>query len=146
MDIFLRVLAMLTWTVFHTEQPDRSPALPKFGAWDERDPSSGDGFTVIFNQAHNEKKIGGPVRIPALKTESPARMDQTPTPKRPQLSQQKYGTQKKASVSTFYTIFNDNSRLKALIYGFSLIWPAKSRILLQIKQLVCLHWKVPCQR
>lgn len=79
------------------DTPDGSPALPKFGAWDERDPSSGDGFTVIFNQAHNEKKVGGPVRIPALKTESPVRMDQTPTPKRPQLSQQKYGTQKKAS-------------------------------------------------
>lgn len=54
------------------ETPDRSAALPKFGAWDENDPSAGEGFTVIFNQARNEKKQGGPVRIPALQGESPA--------------------------------------------------------------------------
>ncbi|KAI5073544.1 hypothetical protein GOP47_0012008 [Adiantum capillus-veneris] len=54
------------------ETPDRSAALPKFGAWDENDPSAGEGFTIIFNQARNEKKQGGPVRIPPLQGESPA--------------------------------------------------------------------------
>ncbi|KAH7294294.1 hypothetical protein KP509_28G064600 [Ceratopteris richardii] len=39
--------------------------LPKFGAWDEQDPSAGEGFTVIFNQARDERKTGGPARIPS---------------------------------------------------------------------------------
>ncbi|KAL5552703.1 hypothetical protein UlMin_040104 [Ulmus minor] len=33
--------------------------LPKFGEWDVNDPSSAEGFTVIFNKARNEKKSGG---------------------------------------------------------------------------------------
>ncbi|MCO5556889.1 hypothetical protein L7F22_040306 [Adiantum nelumboides] len=45
--------------------------LPKFGAWDEQDPSSGEGFTVIFNQARDERKTGGPTRLPP---EPPAKM------------------------------------------------------------------------
>lgn len=57
------------------ETPDRGAALPKFGAWDENDPSAGEGFTVIFNQARNEKKTGGPVRIPAHQGESPANLN-----------------------------------------------------------------------
>ncbi|GAB2279806.1 Protein noi4 [Dionaea muscipula] len=32
--------------------------LPKFGEWDENDPASAEGFTVIFNKARNEKKTG----------------------------------------------------------------------------------------
>ncbi|KAL2649180.1 hypothetical protein R1flu_017308 [Riccia fluitans] len=45
--------------------PSKGPAaLPKFGTWNAHDPSSGDGFTVIFNQARNERKAGGPGRIP----------------------------------------------------------------------------------
>lgn len=57
------------------ETPDRSgAALPKFGAWDENDPSAGEGFTIIFNEARKEKKQGGPVRIPALQGESPAKL------------------------------------------------------------------------
>ncbi|BBN00068.1 RPM1-interacting protein 4 [Marchantia polymorpha subsp. ruderalis] len=39
-------------------------ALPRFGAWNAQDPGSGDGFTVIFNNARNERRAGGPVRIP----------------------------------------------------------------------------------
>ncbi|KAI5073240.1 hypothetical protein GOP47_0011253 [Adiantum capillus-veneris] len=54
--------------------PERSSALPKFGAWDENDPNSGDGFTVIFSNARNEK-IGGPARIPALQSDSPVKGD-----------------------------------------------------------------------
>ncbi|XP_019414771.1 PREDICTED: RPM1-interacting protein 4-like [Lupinus angustifolius] len=32
-------------------------ALPKFGEWDVNDPASGEGFTVIFNKARDEKKL-----------------------------------------------------------------------------------------
>lgn len=71
------------------ETPDRGPALPKFGAWDEKDPSSGEGFTVIFNQARNEKKIGTPVRIPPLQADSSAGMD-------PHHPQSTYAPQKKS--------------------------------------------------
>ncbi|EFJ34808.1 hypothetical protein SELMODRAFT_81777, partial [Selaginella moellendorffii] len=34
------------------------PPLPKFGAWDPKDPSSADGFTIIFNKARDEKRAG----------------------------------------------------------------------------------------
>lgn len=35
----------------------KSATVPKFGEWDERDPKSGDGFTVIFNKVKEEKQI-----------------------------------------------------------------------------------------
>lgn len=35
----------------------RSASVPIFGAWDERDPKSGDGFTVIFEKVKEEKQI-----------------------------------------------------------------------------------------
>ncbi|KAI4298758.1 hypothetical protein L6164_032277 [Bauhinia variegata] len=35
----------------------KTAAIPKFGAWDETDPGSGDGFTRIFNQIEKEKQI-----------------------------------------------------------------------------------------
>ncbi|KAH6777261.1 hypothetical protein C2S51_008573 [Perilla frutescens var. frutescens] len=35
----------------------RSVSVPKFGQWDENDPKSGDGFTVIFNKVKEEKQI-----------------------------------------------------------------------------------------
>lgn len=38
---------------------EKGGPLPKFGDWDVNDPSSGDGFTVIFNKARDEKKTGG---------------------------------------------------------------------------------------
>lgn len=38
-------------------QSSRSSSVPKFGAWDERDPKSGEGFTVIFNKVKEEKQI-----------------------------------------------------------------------------------------
>ncbi|KAJ8771287.1 hypothetical protein K2173_026464 [Erythroxylum novogranatense] len=31
-------------------------ALPKFGEWDVNNPASGEGFTVIFNKARDQKK------------------------------------------------------------------------------------------
>ena len=42
--------------------------MPKFGEWDVNDPASAEGFTVIFNQARDEKKTGG-------KPESPQKAD-----------------------------------------------------------------------
>jgi hypothetical protein len=45
--------------------------LPKFGAWDVKDPNAGDGFTMIFQKLSNEKKEGGPVHIPRLNSDQP---------------------------------------------------------------------------
>ena len=36
---------------------DRPSSVPKFGVWDEKDPKSGDGFTVIFNKVKQEKQV-----------------------------------------------------------------------------------------
>ena len=54
---------------------DKGRPLPKFGEWDVNDPSSAEGFTVIFNKARDEKKTGGTTRIPAVPPESPAKDD-----------------------------------------------------------------------
>lgn len=35
----------------------RSVSVPKFGQWDENDPRSAEGFTVIFNKVKEEKQI-----------------------------------------------------------------------------------------
>ncbi|KAL7172781.1 hypothetical protein ACSBR2_032286 [Camellia fascicularis] len=37
------------------ETPDRGAAVPKFGEWDESNPSSADGYTDIFNKVREEK-------------------------------------------------------------------------------------------
>lgn len=39
-------------------QPDRGSAVPKFGEWDEKDPSTGEGFTDIFEKVREEKQSG----------------------------------------------------------------------------------------
>lgn len=39
------------------ENHHRAPSVPKFGAWDELDPESGEGFTAIFNRVKEEKQI-----------------------------------------------------------------------------------------
>eukprot|EP00250_Pteridium_aquilinum_P003093 c13422_g1_i1 orf=264-1046(+) len=58
------------------ETPERSSiALPKFGAWNEKEPNSGEGFTVVFSQARKEKKLGGPTHIPSLQSESPTKVE-----------------------------------------------------------------------
>ncbi|CAL5427203.1 unnamed protein product [Camellia sinensis] len=36
-------------------KPDRGAAVPKFGEWDESNPSSADGYTDIFNKVREEK-------------------------------------------------------------------------------------------
>lgn len=49
-------------------QQDKGRPLPKFGEWDVNNPSSADGFTVIFAKARDDKKTnktavnGGPPR------------------------------------------------------------------------------------
>ncbi|XP_071709197.1 RPM1-interacting protein 4-like [Rutidosis leptorrhynchoides] len=35
----------------------RSASVPMFGAWDDKDPKSGEGFTVIFQKVKEEKHI-----------------------------------------------------------------------------------------
>ncbi|KAG8385771.1 hypothetical protein BUALT_Bualt03G0079900 [Buddleja alternifolia] len=45
----------------------RSVSVPKFGEWDEKDPRSGDGFTVIFNKVKEEKQIAAS-KFPPLPT------------------------------------------------------------------------------
>ncbi|KAK6947100.1 RIN4, pathogenic type III effector avirulence factor Avr cleavage site [Dillenia turbinata] len=47
---------------------DSGQPLPKFGEWDVNDPTSAEGFTMIFNKARDEKKTGG-------KPESPVKID-----------------------------------------------------------------------
>ncbi|KAG5596501.1 hypothetical protein H5410_037733 [Solanum commersonii] len=47
-------------------QMEKGQPLPKFGEWDVNDPSSAEGFTVIFNKARNEKKTGGKVDSPPM--------------------------------------------------------------------------------
>ncbi|XAR53829.1 hypothetical protein NMG60_11022522 [Bertholletia excelsa] len=39
------------------EKAYRPTSMPKFGEWDERDPQSGEGFTIIFNKLKREKQI-----------------------------------------------------------------------------------------
>ena len=56
-------------------QHEDSTAVPKFGDWDERNPSSADGYTHIFNKVREEKQtVEGPV--PAMVTEPSNPTDQ----------------------------------------------------------------------
>jgi RPM1-interacting protein 4 len=57
------------------ELPAKGGALPKFGAWDVKDPNAGDGFTMIFQKLSNEKKEGGPVHIPRLNSDQPPSLE-----------------------------------------------------------------------
>ncbi|KAL9431329.1 hypothetical protein AB3S75_026499 [Citrus x aurantiifolia] len=41
------------------ESPDKGAAVPKFGDWDENNPSSADGYTHIFNQVREERNSAG---------------------------------------------------------------------------------------
>lgn len=45
-------------------QPHRAASIPAFGDWDETDPKSGEGYTVIFNKVKEEKQIGA-ANLPA---------------------------------------------------------------------------------
>ncbi|XVF43828.1 hypothetical protein PTKIN_Ptkin02bG0071500 [Pterospermum kingtungense] len=52
---------------FHVWHYNKGQPLPKFGEWDVNDPSSAEGFTVIFNIARDEKRTGGNVTVEAVK-------------------------------------------------------------------------------
>ncbi|KAF8391973.1 hypothetical protein HHK36_022313 [Tetracentron sinense] len=51
------------------ETPDQGAAVPKFGDWDESNPSSADGFTHIFNKVREERQ-SGTAKVPIITTES----------------------------------------------------------------------------
>lgn len=37
-------------------QRDKQPTIPKFGEWEDSDPSTGDGFTEKFDRVRKENK------------------------------------------------------------------------------------------
>lgn len=43
------------------ESPDRGAAVPRFGEWDENNPSSADNYTHIFNKVREERVTGSPM-------------------------------------------------------------------------------------
>ncbi|XP_065873512.1 RPM1-interacting protein 4 [Euphorbia lathyris] len=51
------------------ESPDKGAAVPKFGEWDENNPSSADGYTHIFNKVREERQIGAG-KVPGMSSES----------------------------------------------------------------------------
>ncbi|KAK9281622.1 hypothetical protein L1049_004525 [Liquidambar formosana] len=51
------------------ENPDKGAAVPKFGEWDENNPSSADGYTHIFNKVREERRTGE-AKVPGMPTES----------------------------------------------------------------------------
>lgn len=50
-------------------QPDHGPVVPKFGDWDESDPSAGEGYTHIFNKVR-EEKLSETGKVPIVPTET----------------------------------------------------------------------------
>ncbi|KAE8000004.1 hypothetical protein FH972_004376 [Carpinus fangiana] len=40
------------------ETPEKGTAVPKFGAWDENNPASAEGFTHIFDKVREERQTG----------------------------------------------------------------------------------------
>ncbi|XP_010550895.1 PREDICTED: LOW QUALITY PROTEIN: RPM1-interacting protein 4-like [Tarenaya hassleriana] len=56
------------------ESPDRGTVVPKFGVWDENNPSSADGYTYIFNKVREENYEGvgtGSTRTPSHPSKKP---------------------------------------------------------------------------
>ncbi|XP_077250291.1 RPM1-interacting protein 4-like [Tasmannia lanceolata] len=51
------------------ETPEKGAAVPKFGEWDENNPSSADGYTQLFNKVREEKQIGA-AKVPVMPTNS----------------------------------------------------------------------------
>uniref|UniRef100_A0A1D1YXH5 RPM1-interacting protein 4 n=1 Tax=Anthurium amnicola TaxID=1678845 RepID=A0A1D1YXH5_9ARAE len=50
------------------ETADKGSTVPKFGDWDESNPSSADGYTHIFNKVREEKQVGSAM-VPVIKTD-----------------------------------------------------------------------------
>ncbi|GMP55524.1 hypothetical protein CsSME_00020319 [Camellia sinensis var. sinensis] len=55
--------------VWLLKTPDHSPAVPKFGDWDESDPASAEGYSHIFNQVREEKQSGAG-KVPVMATDT----------------------------------------------------------------------------
>ncbi|GLJ31346.1 hypothetical protein SUGI_0629080 [Cryptomeria japonica] len=55
------------------ETPDRIAPLPKFGDWNEKDPTSADDFTHIFNKKR-EEKLTGVSPVPAMPAGTPTKI------------------------------------------------------------------------
>ena len=53
--------------VVSKQMHDTPSSVPKFGFW-ERDPKSGDGFTVIFNKVKQEKQVAA-TKLPKVPTD-----------------------------------------------------------------------------
>jgi len=53
------------------ETPGKGAPLPNFGAWNESNPASADGYTYIFNKAREEKLTRGTTKIPTIPPETP---------------------------------------------------------------------------
>ncbi|XAR62549.1 hypothetical protein NMG60_11017346 [Bertholletia excelsa] len=53
------------------DTPDHSPAVPKFGDWDETDPASAESYTQIFNKVREEKQSGAG-KVPDMATQTPS--------------------------------------------------------------------------
>lgn len=51
------------------ETDDDGTAIPKFGGWDEKDPTSAEGYTHIFNKAREDRHNGGG-KSPMVSTDS----------------------------------------------------------------------------
>ncbi|KAL6970986.1 hypothetical protein U1Q18_030665 [Sarracenia purpurea var. burkii] len=49
--------------------PDHTPAVPKFGEWDESDPASAEGYSHIFAKVREEKQLGAG-KVPVMSTET----------------------------------------------------------------------------
>ncbi|RWW07203.1 hypothetical protein GW17_00029425, partial [Ensete ventricosum] len=45
------------------ETPEKGSSVPRFGEWDESDPSSADNYTGIFNKVGEEKKSGSAAMV-----------------------------------------------------------------------------------
>ncbi|XP_044496040.1 RPM1-interacting protein 4-like isoform X3 [Mangifera indica] len=52
----------------------RTVSVPKFGAWDETDPKSGEGFTIIFNEVKKEKQIAS-TKFPTVHSKASSHSD-----------------------------------------------------------------------
>lgn len=62
--LFTRIL-IFSWLW----QPDRGPAVPKFGDWDETDPAAAEGYTQLFNLVREEKQ-SDTGKVPTMPSET----------------------------------------------------------------------------
>ncbi len=86
-------------------QPARGGTLPKSGAWDAKDPTAGDGFTMIFQKPSVEKE-GGPLCIPHISSEPPAGSLDDYSQKQPSAQSKKHTQSKMGNDSGSVSSYN----------------------------------------